>query len=142
MSACAGAEPQPASVEPMFDVQALTSYREARDCRNSIEHELRHVRVLVNELGAAAYDALDPSAPYPVGSQLVKLAYEDEACTKLVAYTAIEKRAPGSYPAAGDWHWQRLDADLRVVEDGAPAACVSCHRNSCDHGYDYTCTAH
>jgi hypothetical protein len=123
-----------------------SAWAELRDCRHSHEHELNHIRVFANELAATPYEKLSADTPYPVGSVLVKAEYEDGACTKLVGYTALRKEALGAGPGEGDWRWQKLAPDFRVLQDGAPTACVHCHEHHCAEagvvgvmGYDLTC---
>jgi hypothetical protein len=122
-------------------------WAEARGCRHSHEHELRHVRVLASPTALVPYLRLHPAFPYPAGATLVKLEYDDAACTNLLGYTAMLKEPPGARPAGGDWRWQRLDMTRRVIEDGAPPVCLTCHVHHCaaagQHrpgaGYDLTC---
>lgn len=134
----AGGEPEPQAVFPAdFD----DTYHEARDCRGSHEHELRYVRVLVSHDAQGPYDALSPDMPYPVGATLVKPEYEDEDCETLLGYTAYRKLDEDENPAGGDWWWQRLDTERRVLEEGAPWRCINCHTVHCapPYGYDLTC---
>lgn len=138
--ACTGEveEPPPA---PIFPAEAPTSWREVRDCRHSHEHELNHIRVLAND---AAHDPyLLWNAPFPVGATLLKLEYDDGACSHLIRYTAMKKLPQGSDPSRGDWHWQ-ASSPARVVEVHAKVSqCVACHKVHCREdnktGFDLTC---
>lgn len=138
-------DPAPGAAQAVVGAEHAT-WAELRDCRHSHEHELNHIRVFANELAAAPYTKLAADTPYPVGSVLVKAEYEDDACTKLVGYTALRKEAPGAGPGEGDWRWQKLGPDFQVLQDGAPTACVHCHEHHCAEagvvgvmGYDLTC---
>lgn len=117
----------------------LSAYDEVRDCRHSHEHELRYIRVLADALALEVYDLWD--RPYPVGSTLVKLEYDDDACETVVGYTAMQKLEDGENPDGHDWWWQKLDPERRVLEEGAPFSCVDCHQHHCEppNGYDLTC---
>jgi hypothetical protein len=130
-----------APLVPLYPEDFESQYLEMRDCRLSHEHELRFIRVLVSPGAEAPYAALSPDAPYPVGAILVKPEYDEPDCTAPLSYTAMEKLAPGARPEGGDWRWQRVDLDRKVVEDGAPERCVTCHTRHCapPYGYDLTC---
>jgi hypothetical protein len=129
------------SSEPVFPENPETIWTELRDCRNSHEHELRFIRVFASPDAEEPYLALSPDVPYPVGATLVKLEYDDASCTNLIGYTALEKLPAGTQPAANDWLWQRVNADRRVLEEGAMYRCINCHTEHCSppHGYDLTC---
>lgn len=125
----------------MFPEDFADVYHEVRDCRSSHEHELHHIRVLASPDAEAPYAALSPDTPYPVGATLLKLEYDDDACETLVGYTAYRKLEPSENPEGGDWWWQKLDAEQRVIEEGAPWRCLNCHAVHCapPYGYDLTC---
>lgn len=127
--------------QPVFPADAERAWAEIRDCRHSHEHELRHIRVFASPTAAEPYQALSPDVPYPVGATLVKLEYDDAACTDLLGYTALQKLEPGAQPAAGDWLWQRVSADRQVIEEGVLSRCIGCHEEHCTppYGYDLTC---
>ena len=133
-----GGEPERAAV---FPADVMDSYREVRDCRNSHEHELHYIRVLVSQDAEAPYAALSPDEPYPVGATLVKAEYDEEGCETLLGYTAYKKLEKGEHEAGGDWWWQKLDAEQKVIEEGAPWRCLNCHMVHCapPYGYDLTC---
>lgn len=137
----AGVRPDAAMIEPVFPGDFATRWREMRDCRFSHEHELRNIRVLASPDAEAAYAALSADTPYPVGATLVKLEYDDDTCAEVIEYTAMKKLAAGENPAGGDWRWQRVSVDRRVIEDGAPWRCINCHTWHCapPMGYDLSC---
>lgn len=133
-----GCDGPPAS-GPRFPADFQASYRELRDCRNSHEHELRHIRVFASPSAQAPYTELSPRVPYPPGATLVKLEYELPGCRAedFIEYTVLHKLAGGE----GRWLWQRVAPDRRVLEEGAPRRCVACHTFHCAPplGYDLTC---
>jgi hypothetical protein len=140
--ASAGCGPEPeAGPEPVFPANAEAEWTELRDCRHSHEHELRFIRVFASPDAEDPYLALSPDVPYPVGARLVKLEYDDFECTNLLGYTALEKLPRGTAPAAGDWLWQRVGPDRKVLEEGAMPRCINCHQEHCEPplGYDLTC---
>jgi hypothetical protein len=111
----------------------LAAWPEVRDCRNSIEHDSNHIRVLASP---ATKDAYLGTGAFPSGSIVVKPEYADAACTDLVRVTVM-RRGEG-FDATGGWEWQELAPDLTVVETGALARCWSCHA-ACDGGHDGAC---
>lgn len=125
--------------EPLFPADYASSYVEVRDCRLSGDHEFNHVRVLADPGALASYR--DRSSPFPVGSILMKEEYDDDACTMLVGFTAMQREPAGYDTAGGDWHWQKLDARRGVTQDGVVRRCRSCHEG-CGvppDGFDWTC---
>ena len=133
--------------DPVFPEDVAT-WAEGRPCSFTHEHELRYVRVLVNDKARIPYRELSIDHPYEVGATLVKLEYEDSACSEVIGYTAMRKEASGYSEDGHDWHWQRVDAERNVVEDGANLrTCISCHEHHCSWpqcgyqkcGFDLTC---
>lgn len=82
-------------------------------------------QVYANELGARALAG--GGRDVEVGAILV------EEHTPLVASTdpgprfVMEKRAPGSLPAQGDWRYVVFGASGQMVADGAVEGCAGCH---------------
>ncbi|MSP24011.1 MAG: hypothetical protein EXR75_02380 [Myxococcales bacterium] len=137
LSGCDPTETEP-SPAPVYAADWATSYTEVRDCRRSGDHDLNYVRIL------AAPDALGPyqtrDAAFPDGAVVLKLEFADPACTDRSGLTAMRREA-GFDATHGDWHWQRLDQDEKVFEDGKLERCVGCHA-SCGvapDGHDWTC---
>ena len=130
--------PQP---KPVFPADFERLYSERRDCRESHEHELHFIRVLVSPSALEPYAALSPDVPYPVGATLVKVEYDDEGCVDPVLFTAYRKLEQGANAFANDWLWQRVAPDRTVIEEGAPWRCINCHTYHCapPYGYDLTC---
>jgi len=143
-----GCQPDDGASEltPVFP-EDLSDWSEGRACMFTHEHELRYVRVLVDEAAEAPYRELSADFPYEVGATLVKLEYDDEACTELLGYTAIQKQPAGYSVKGNDWRWQRVTVDREVVEDGELDTCITCHDHHCtepqcgypDCGFDLTC---
>jgi hypothetical protein len=147
--ACNGAAIEPApidEVEPIFP-ENVAEWKEGRPCGFTHEHDLRYIRVVVDEAARVPYQVLDAREPYAVGATLVKLEYDDENCTELIGYTAMRKEEPGYSELGHDWRWQRVDRDRTVTEDGELPVCITCHRHHCtwpmcgyaDCGFDLTC---
>lgn len=133
---------------PVFPADYLSSFTEVRDCRQSIEHELEYVRLLVPadqaaEISRCMTPGTTCDAALPVGTLLVKPQYLDPGCTDLLRVTAARRETAA---AAGDraaWRWQEVTAAGAVTVDGdgsegAAARCVGCHA-ACDPGWDLRC---
>jgi len=135
------------SAEPsVVPADFAATYQEVRNCRNSIDHDLRRIRVL------ASPDALMPyttrAAPIPTGAILLKVEYamNDTTCSgPVVEYTAMQRLDTGTAPALLDWTWQRVDTKFGVIKAeprDEPVRCAMCH-TGCGkppEGYDGTCT--
>jgi hypothetical protein len=139
LGACEDDPPDEPAPEPLVPADFADTYRLVRECRSSIDHELVNIEVLVNPGAEAAY--VDGVYPFAPGTTLVKREFADAACSQLVGYTAMRRLEDGAAPEHGDWAWQRLDADLAVIElePMAIAQCVACH-TSCTEGRDLACT--
>lgn len=111
----------------------LGAWPEVRDCRNSIEHDNNHIRVLTSPATKGAYLGTEP---FPPGAIVVKPEYADDACTDLVRVTVM--RRSSGFDATGGWEWQELSPELGVVESGALKRCWTCH-SACDGGHDGAC---
>jgi hypothetical protein len=139
--ACGGTtvQPPPDLGDAFFGASWKDDTTEVRNCRNSIDHDLKFIRVLAS--GDAVQPYLDRAAPFPEGSVVLKAEYEDEGCTQLVGFTAMRKGKAGSRPTSGDWSFQRTDAARKVISLNQ-GRCISCHRD-CQGteggGYDWTC---
>jgi hypothetical protein len=112
------------------------TWQVVRECRSVTDHELGYQRVLANATAAAPY--LAGTRPLSVGAALVGEQHDDPSCNTLTGYYLMAKEQPGYDPAGGDWHWQRMDFNQRVLEDGHLATCSSCHaKPTC---IDYLCS--
>jgi len=101
------------------------SFQIVRACRMVTDHDFAYEKVLANAVASEPYVA--ESYPLPAGSVVVGEQHGDPSCTSLTGYYLMAKEPPGYDPAGADWHWQRLDTNQRVVEDGRLQACSSCH---------------
>lgn len=138
LSDASDAEPLP---EPFFPEDFAKTYTLVRDCRRSIDHDLRYILVMADDLAVGPYKSR--KKPFPVGSTLVKIEHQDELCTTPSRYTAMQRQEPGAATESGDWLFQRVTLDRVAYQDSkAVAQCVSCHE-TCGppDGYDWTCAA-
>lgn len=135
---CGGDDGEPA----FFPADYADTYREVRDCRFSIEHDLVRIRIVASPEAAPFY--LDRSAPLPVGSIVVKEEYDDgddECQGPIERYSVMRRLDTGSAPDALDYDWQEVAASMREEKPTDPRNCISCHTN-CGHapeGHDGTC---
>jgi hypothetical protein len=114
----------------------LTTFQFVRTCRAVAAHGLGYQRVLANSVAAALYTA--GSTPLPAGSVIVAEQHTEASCGSLTGFYLMTKEQPGYDRNAADWHWQRLDANQRVLEDGRLQKCSSCHAQApC---LDYLCS--
>ncbi len=109
-----------------FDYQS--KFQEVRSCRVVPSHGLGYQRVLANDVAAAPYTS--GSYPLPTGSVVVAEQHVDASCMSLNGFYLMAKEKPGYDPTGGDWRWQELDLNQRVLQDGHLATCSSCHAQS------------
>jgi hypothetical protein len=118
-----------------FDYQ--TSFLSVRSCRLNVAHDNAYQAVFANSVGAEAYTI--GSYPLPEGSVIVAEQHKDPSCNSLTGYDLMAKESAGYDATAGDWHWQKLDSNQRVLDDGRLKTCSSCHANPpCS---DFLCSA-
>lgn len=138
--------PDAPPLEPVFPEDFAKTYTQGRDCRRSIDHDLRYIIVMADDLAIEPYTLRN--GPFPVGATLVKMEHEDEACTDLVSYTAMQKLEKGANPSGGDWHWQRVTLERQVLEGSDTIQmCTMCHEKcgmstdggALTGGYEWTC---
>ncbi len=137
LSACdQNVSPVPDTILPM---DYRSTYAQVRGCRRSVDHDLRHIMVLTNPIATEVYR--NGPYPFPAGSMVVKEEYLDQSCRALAGWTLMRKEAAGYDPAFGDWRWQKVDRERKVVADGKIETCRSCHASqvSC-RSRDFTCT--
>ena len=113
-----------------------TSFTQVRTCRAVTDHGLAYQRVFANDIGAGPYVA--GSYPLPAGSVVAAEQHSDPSCNSLTGFYLMAKENPGYDTANHDWHWQRLDANQRVLEDGKLTKCSSCHAQATCN--DYLCS--
>ena len=136
IAGCPSDEP---AAEPLFAAEYASTFREVRSCRRSGDHDLAYVKVWADPVALEAYTTR--AMPFPDGSVIVKEEFADPACTSLTGWTAMRREA-GLDPDAGDWHWQRLETDRTVSDDGLVQRCRSCHMECgvAPDGHDGTCS--
>jgi len=113
-----------------------TSYVPVRSCRPAYGHGSNSIVVFASP--DAESDYLLGIGPLPQNSVIVAKESDKADCSTLVGYTLMFKDVPGYDPTAADWHWQRLDDQRYVLEDGRLQSCSSCHAQ-CSRN-DYTCS--
>jgi hypothetical protein len=115
-----------------------STYHKVRSCRLVTGHDNHYEVVFTNDV---AYDPyLTASYPVPVGSVVAAEEHGDPSCGSLVGYKLMVKEKPGYDSANGDWHWQQLDDNQRVLQDGRLTACATCHATTTPPCNDYLCT--
>jgi hypothetical protein len=103
-----------------------STFQTVRTCRLSGSHANQYQLVLANAIAVEPYTNL--SYPLPATSVVVaELHGNDSSCHNLLGYYLMAKEQPGYDTTAGDWHWQELDVNQRVSQDGRLTACSSCH---------------
>jgi hypothetical protein len=112
------------------------SFSLARTCRPIHGHDGSSIVVMANAVGITDYS--QGIYPLPQGSVIAAVESDKADCSEVTGFTLMFKEAPGYNPTAADWHWQRLDDQHNVLEDGRIQSCISCHA-SCVQ-YDYTCS--
>jgi hypothetical protein len=112
------------------------TFQTVRDCRMVAEHENSYEKVLANPLASDSYTTA--TYPLPVGSVVVGEEHSDPSCGSLKGYYLMAKEKPGYDSAAADWHWQKLDVNQRIGQDGKLQTCSSCHAKCATS--DYLCS--
>jgi hypothetical protein len=126
---------------PVFPDNWAQTYQRVRNCRNSLEHNLRRIEVFVSPDAITPYQGR--TEPFPVGSIVLKVEHDDNDSTcsePPIGYTVMQRLADGTDPALLDWTWQELDGSRKALER-PPANCVRCHQECVPpNGYLGTCT--
>ena len=110
-----------------------STYHKVRSCRLVTAHDSHYEVVFANDVASDPYSTA--SYPLPVGSVVVAEEHGDPSCNSLVGFKLMAKENAGYDSAAGDWHWQELDANQRIVQDGHLTKCSSCHAQSQCSGF-------
>lgn len=137
LAGCPGPSDEP------FPEDYETSWTEARTrCTLSHDHELRYIRVFVNDLALEAYTTREER--YPPGAALLKAEYDDPDCTSLIDYVLMERLGPGEAPENLEWRWERYDPERNIMTDRRfePETCINCHVCHCGappYGWQLTC---
>ncbi len=114
-----------------------TKFLTVRNCRLVVAHDNNYLKVWANAIAADPYT----NAVYPLPQGGVVVAEHhggDPGCGSVNGYYLMAKEQPGYYGGGGDWHWQDLDANQRVAQDGKLQSCASCHA-ACAAS-DYLCS--
>jgi len=115
--------PQHSSFLPL-DYQS--TFQTVRTCRLNLSHGNQYQVVLANPVAADPY--ANAIYPLPAGSVVVAEEHGNSpTCSNLLGYDLMAKEQPGYDTAAGDWHWQELDVNQRIIQDGHLTKCSSCH---------------
>jgi hypothetical protein len=115
-----------------------TTYLQVRGCRLANGHGSNSIVVFASAEAQSNY--LSRISPLPQGSVIVAEESVQADCSDLAGYTLMFKDVPGYNPTAGDWHWQRLDDQRYVLEDGRVQSCINCHASPSCNRNDYTCS--
>ena len=122
--------PQHSSFLPL-DYQK--KFQTVRTCRLGVHHNNQYLQVLSN--------IEDPyTTPPPAGTVVVAEEHVDSNCSSLIDFKVMAKENAGYDTAAGDWHWQELDANQRILHDGHLTTCSSCHAKQPPCNGDYLCS--
>jgi len=119
----------------LLPAEYQATYQVVRTCQLNVGHGSSHMVVYANADADSAYSA--GSYPLPQGSMIVAVESDQADCSSLTGYSLMFKEPLGYNAVAGDWHWQKLDAQRDVLQDGRVQECITCHA-SCSE-YDYTC---
>jgi hypothetical protein len=122
-----GTDPKP-EPEAIYPADYATTYREVRNCRQSIDHDIMFVRILAAPEAFEAYDGR--LKPFVAGDLIVKEQYDedDPNCEGPIAsITAMRKLDEGAAPDEGDWEWQKTDANGKTDTEYNLARCSGCH---------------
>jgi hypothetical protein len=103
-----------------------SKFRLVRACRQISGHESNYEQVLASPASAADAYSLG-TYPLPEGSVIVAEQHGDPSCGSLNGYYLMAKEKAGYDPAGSNWHWQKLDINQRIEEDGKLGTCSSCH---------------
>jgi hypothetical protein len=130
--------PQHSSFLPLdYQTNPSTPFPIVRSCRLNVKHDNQYQLVRANSI--AADPITNGSYPLPVGSVVVAEEHgNDPSCNNLVGFKLKAKENSGYDSAAGDWHWQELDANQRILQDGKLTTCSSCHAQCTD----FFCSSH
>ena len=127
-------------VAPVFPEDYAATYREVRNCRFSLEHDLMHVRVLASPEAFTPYSGRVEA--FPPGAVVLKEEYgmDDTDCTgPIVTTTVMQKLDLGSMVTDLVWTWQEVTPAHHALP--TTPKCVQCHKDcgKAPDGYDGTC---
>jgi hypothetical protein len=141
LSGCPNDDGNDDAVEPDFPADYASSYVEVRNCRPSGDHNLNTIRILASPSALAPYQ--DREDPFPLDAVVLKEEFDfgDSDCSgPIKEWTVMRRLETGSSSETLDWHWQRVGADRRVLDENKPL-CIGCHQGCgvAPDGYDWTC---
>ncbi len=87
-------------------------------------------KVYVNRVLFEAVPLQPAAAPY--GTIIVKENYD--SAKKLDKLTLMAK-VQGYSPATNDWFWAAVSPDGKVLAEGSPGGCISCHEGMAGNDY-------
>lgn len=79
-------------------------------------------RVFANRTLLEALPAADSTAPE--GSIIVKENFDS---SKTLGSISVMAKVKGYDPENGDWYWAMFDPEGKVLKEGSPGGCISCH---------------
>jgi glucose/arabinose dehydrogenase len=122
---------------PFLPLNYQSTFQAVRSCRLNVSHTNQYQQVFANSIAADPYTS--GTYPLPAGSVVVAEEHgSDPFCNNLIGYYLMAKEQPGYASTAGDWHWQELDSNQRIGQDGQLGTCASCHAKApC---LDYLCS--
>jgi len=122
---------------PLSNYQA--TFQVVRDCRLNEKHGANRYQKVYADPKFAVDPYTNETYPLPAGSVVVAEEHDnDPLCNSLIGYYLMAKEQPGYDTAVHDWHWQELDANQRILQDGRLTTCSSCHaKPPC---IDYLCS--
>lgn len=68
----------------------------------------------------------------PEGTIIVK---ENLTATKVLDSITVMAKVKGYNPKIGDWFWAKYSPGGKVLAEGKPKGCVSCHKGMADNDY-------
>lgn len=125
----------PPDSEPFFPENFRDTYTIVRDARRSVDHP-DSIIVYCDPFNANAY--VNGIYPLAEGAIVVKTRFESPAANTVTGYDVMAKGPSGTSPDGGDWIWQEIDANRRVIREGIIQDCISCHTACQDD--DFLCT--
>jgi hypothetical protein len=126
-------------VEPIFAADYAATFVEVRDCRQSIDHDVRPIRIVADPAALVPYR--DRAVVFPEGAVVLKEEYamaDPDCAAEPIEWTVMRRLASATTEDLG-WEWQRVDAERNVTENEA-RACAGCHEDCVPpDGYEGTC---
>lgn len=106
-------------------------------CAKSGAHGDKYV---LSYMSKDAVDAWHKGDQLPVGAVVLKVGYNDSACSEVTQHWAMKKLKISTPRAIGDWSWQMQDEYGEVTNEGKISGCVSCHGSAAYEAHDFVAT--